>query len=295
MANGSPLFCDSGWRIILRLFDYGFQCTTSEEFIALYRYFLVDGMRKKLTLHGTVSFPFISSINVTWMMVCVCLCHRMNTNHYTLADLGGAWGTHAPPWASKFFRFHAVFGKIWRVHAPPGGFTPPPRENPGSATAILLRETINIYTGMPNKELKWCDVFPLGIHNSLQKWNMKHASILKKCLEDSCTSALDFVLSLLLVASKRGRTPSFPCYVSCARWIPQINLWVHHLLTSCRSACWVDSFPHFLTTRIRSFREGNIFSHVCSKRGDRSHGTPTTWNCSNLFTWDLSLLHRTSP
>ena len=44
---------------------------------------------------------------------------------WTLADLGGAWGTHAPPWASKFFRFHAVFGKIWRVHAPPGGFTPP--------------------------------------------------------------------------------------------------------------------------------------------------------------------------
>ena len=31
-----------------------------------------------------------------------------------------------PPRASKFFRFHAVFGKIWRVHAPPGGFTPPP-------------------------------------------------------------------------------------------------------------------------------------------------------------------------
>ena len=55
----------------------------------------------------------------------------------SLADLGGAWGTHAPPWASKFFRFHAVFGKIWRVHAPPGGFTPPPRENPGSATGYV--------------------------------------------------------------------------------------------------------------------------------------------------------------
>ena len=27
-------------------------------------------------------------------------------------------------WASKFFRFHAVFG-IWRVHAPPGGYAPP--------------------------------------------------------------------------------------------------------------------------------------------------------------------------
>ena len=49
-----------------------------------------------------------------------------NSSLTALADLGGgAWGTHAPPWASKFFRFHAVFGKIWRVHAPPGGFTPP--------------------------------------------------------------------------------------------------------------------------------------------------------------------------
>ena len=52
-----------------------------------------------------------------------------------LADLGGGVRDARPPWASKFFRFHAVFGKIWRVHAPPGGFTPPPRENPGSATA----------------------------------------------------------------------------------------------------------------------------------------------------------------
>ena len=67
-----------------------------------------------------------------------------------LADLGGAWGTHAPPWASKFFRFHAVFGKIWRVHAPPGGFTPPPRENPGSATAKLLQITC-----CGNWSLKW--------------------------------------------------------------------------------------------------------------------------------------------
>ena len=52
-------------------------------------------------------------------------------------SIGGSRGgvrDARPPWASKFFRFHAVFGKIWRVHAPPGGFTPPPRENPGSAT-----------------------------------------------------------------------------------------------------------------------------------------------------------------
>ena len=31
-----------------------------------------------------------------------------------------------PPWASKFFRFHAVFGKIWRVHAPPWRVHAPP-------------------------------------------------------------------------------------------------------------------------------------------------------------------------
>ena len=43
-----------------------------------------------------------------------------------MADLGGAWGMHAPPWASKFFRFHAVFGKIWRVHAPPWRVHAPP-------------------------------------------------------------------------------------------------------------------------------------------------------------------------
>ena len=42
--------------------------------------------------------------------------------------IGGSRGgvrDACPPWVSKFFRFHAVFGKIWRVHAPPGGFTPP--------------------------------------------------------------------------------------------------------------------------------------------------------------------------
>ena len=46
----------------------------------------------------------------------------------SLHPIGGSRGgvrDARPPWASKFFRFHAVFGKIWRVHAPPGGFTPP--------------------------------------------------------------------------------------------------------------------------------------------------------------------------
>ena len=48
----------------------------------------------------------------------------------------------APPWASKFFRFHAVFGKIWqnRMLAPPLGSWRPPWENPGSATGAREKE-----------------------------------------------------------------------------------------------------------------------------------------------------------
>ena len=39
--------------------------------------------------------------------------------HCPVADLSGARGM--PPWGSKFFQFHAVFGKIWhnRMLAPP--------------------------------------------------------------------------------------------------------------------------------------------------------------------------------
>ena len=48
-----------------------------------------------------------------------------------VADLGGAQGARAPRLpplpAPKFFRFHAVFGKIWQNHmlAPPLGSWPP--------------------------------------------------------------------------------------------------------------------------------------------------------------------------
>ena len=50
--------------------------------------------------------------------------------------------TRAPPWGSKFFQFHAVFGKFWqnRMLAPlPRGVGAPPRRNPGSATAYCLQ------------------------------------------------------------------------------------------------------------------------------------------------------------
>ena len=51
-----------------------------------------------------------------------------------MADLRGDL-RDAPQW-SKFFQFHAVFGKIWqnRMLAPPRELAPPPRGNPLSAT-----------------------------------------------------------------------------------------------------------------------------------------------------------------
>ena len=50
---------------------------------------------------------------------------------------GGRGGRAPPPWGSKFFQFHAVFGKIWQnrmLAPPPGELAPPPQGNPRSAT-----------------------------------------------------------------------------------------------------------------------------------------------------------------
>ena len=46
---------------------------------------------------------------------------------------GGARDAH-PPWGSKFFHFHAVFGKKLKNNSTFGSWRPPPGENPGSAT-----------------------------------------------------------------------------------------------------------------------------------------------------------------
>ena len=66
----------------------------------------------------------------------------------SVADLRGAQGTRAPPWGSKFFQFHAVFGKIRQIRMlappPPGELAPPPRGNPGSATESDLQLCTNL-------------------------------------------------------------------------------------------------------------------------------------------------------
>ena len=69
---------------------------------------------------------------------------------------GSKWGGGGrlegrAPLGSKFFQFHADFGKIWqnRMLAPPGELAPPPRGNPGSATGNTHRgkfAALHLYT-----------------------------------------------------------------------------------------------------------------------------------------------------
>ena len=44
---------------------------------------------------------------------------------FTLADLRGAPGTRAPPWGSKFFHFHALFGKKLKNNSTFGSWRTP--------------------------------------------------------------------------------------------------------------------------------------------------------------------------
>ena len=61
--------------------------------------------------------------------------------HFTVADLHSKILDARPPRGSKFFQFHAVFGKIWQnrmLAPPPGELAPPPRGNPRSATVLCI-------------------------------------------------------------------------------------------------------------------------------------------------------------
>ena len=76
------------------------------------------------------------------------LISEMNLNGiFAVADLSGARGTSAPPPGPNsfnFMQFLEKFGKIvcWR---PPGELAPPPRGNPGSATALAITSKIFEY------------------------------------------------------------------------------------------------------------------------------------------------------
>ena len=76
----------------------------------------------------------------------------MNLDFLPLADPRGAPGTRAPPRGSKFFHFHAVFGKKLKNNSTFGSWRPP-GENPGSATAYRLKLNLLVRLVQPTSEI----------------------------------------------------------------------------------------------------------------------------------------------
>ena len=77
-----------------------------------------------LACHTTIR----NSCDASWSTdSCIMTKDFWDFSHIAVADLGGREGA-PPPWAPKFFQFHAVFRKIWQNHmlATPWGFAPPP-------------------------------------------------------------------------------------------------------------------------------------------------------------------------
>ena len=100
----------------------------------------VNGITFSPGNRATAIGNFVPMYSDTWMdFSCPEIVH--SSTPFSVADLHSKILDARPPsWGSKFFQFHAVFGKIWpnRVLAPPPGeLAPPPRGNPGSATDFL--------------------------------------------------------------------------------------------------------------------------------------------------------------
>ena len=83
----------------------------------------------------------------------------------TLISGGSKGGARDAPPGPKFFQFHEVLGKIWqnRMLEPPGELAPPPRGNPGSATANVSSRnhqlTLNHRPFIKKSCDKCCDIF----------------------------------------------------------------------------------------------------------------------------------------
>ena len=88
--------------------------------------------------------------------------HDANAYELTLAFcnfwirlIGGSKGgarDARPPWGSKFFHFHAVFGKNVKNNSNFGSWRPSPGENPGSATASKNSNTTKQWSSLDSPE-----------------------------------------------------------------------------------------------------------------------------------------------
>ena len=88
--------------------------------------------------------------------------------------IGGSKGgaRDAPPRGSKFFHFHAVFGKNVKNNSKFGSWRPPPGENPGSATGYGLHihpvnctsalHFLYVCTHVPYVHSKFCQIMSFG-------------------------------------------------------------------------------------------------------------------------------------
>ena len=84
---------------------------------------------------GSPLDPPILSVHGLWNLICIFSSRGYMSNQWRIYIVN--FWTRAPSSGSTFFQFDAVFGKIWQngMLASPGGLAPPPRRNPGSATA----------------------------------------------------------------------------------------------------------------------------------------------------------------
>ena len=83
---------------------------------------------------------------------------------------GGAPGTRAPPWGSKFFHFHAVFGKNVKNNSNFGSWRPPLGkilDPPLNIVCIVKRKSIQT---SPNKIL--AGIYVLALWHLLGKYEL---------------------------------------------------------------------------------------------------------------------------
>ena len=139
----------------------------------------------------------------------------------TKVNSGGSKG-------SKFFQFHAVFGKVWQnrmLASPPRQLAPPPRGNPGSATGKdRFRQSRNsnwngTFTQTANTEGKNSlsnslsvsvnEALPLFVLTLLQLIHAQHYSLLIYLL-------IDCYLSVTRIFTRREITWWFPVKKPCS-------------------------------------------------------------------------------
>ena len=113
-----------------------------------------------------------------------------------------------PPWGSKFFQFHAVFGKIWqnRMLAPPRELAPPSRGNPRSTTGYPPRAEP---PGSRPPQTRHPPLEQSMLGDTVNEWAV-HCTGTQSC------AALNVVLNVFTEQKSRKISRSFPISITIA-------------------------------------------------------------------------------